>query len=271
MKNINIARSTRPSNFGSNNSKARSAFTLIELLVVIAIIAILAAILFPVFARARENARRASCQSNLKQIGLGLLQYSQDYDEKFMTDWDGQRSYKQSIQPYIKSGQIWACPSNPNNSTVPTDAGFQAGNGYPAIVVSYAANPRIITPGWVGAPSPSLAFVQKPSQKIVIADCNYWWGIMYSDHSNGGGNIANDVFAGHLDTMNCLFLDGHVKSMKPTNTGATFNMWGTMDDNTGGGDCDNSTPQTKYAGGINCDQVSPGQVQGLAQLEAKYK
>ena len=271
MKNFTLAPSTRPTNAVFDRQNTKKAFTLIELLVVIAIIAILAAILFPVFARARENARRASCQSNLKQIGLGLLQYTQDYDEKYMTDWDGQRSYKQSIQPYLKSGQIWACPSNPANSEVPTDAGFQAGNGYPAIVKSYAANPRIITPGWVGAPSPSLAFVQKPAQKIVIADCTYWWGIMYSDHSNGGGNIANDVFAGHLDTMNCLFLDGHVKSMKPTATGTPVNMWGTMDDNTGGGDCDNSTAPAKYPSGINCDQVSPGQVQGLAKLEAKYK
>ena len=66
-----------------SNFRRKSAFTLIELLVVIAIIAILAAILFPVFARARENARRSSCQSNLKQIGLGQLQYVQDYDEKY--------------------------------------------------------------------------------------------------------------------------------------------------------------------------------------------
>src|SRR4028118_1558188 len=68
---------------------ARRGFSLIELLVVIAIIAILAAILFPVFARARENARRASCMSNLKQIGLGALQYSQDYDEKMVSIYYG--------------------------------------------------------------------------------------------------------------------------------------------------------------------------------------
>ena len=105
-------------------TRNRKGFTLIELLVVIAIIAILAAILFPVFARARENARRASCQSNLKQIGLGLLQYSQDYDETFCNAWFGlQQGYQPSdpaagkykwmdaIQPYVKSAQLFVCPS----------------------------------------------------------------------------------------------------------------------------------------------------------------
>src|SRR5688500_17276072 len=97
----------------------RRGFTLIELLVVIAIIAILAAILFPVFARARENARRASCQSNLKQVGLGIMQYTQDYDEKFpQSPWnniasDTRRSHwGQVIQPYVKSTQLFVCPSN---------------------------------------------------------------------------------------------------------------------------------------------------------------
>lgn len=96
----------------------KAAFTLIELLVVIAIIAILAAILFPVFGRARENARRSSCQSNLKQIGLGLAQYTQDNDEtQVMTFYtvqnvNGNRVYwPTSIFPYVKNEQIFVCPS----------------------------------------------------------------------------------------------------------------------------------------------------------------
>ena len=118
----------------------RRAFTLIELLVVIAIIAILASILFPVFSRARENARRASCQSNLKQIGLGIMQYTQDYDERLPGSTDGTPGQnllggwtyytnfptsgttyspnltfdptKGSIYPYIKSAQVYVCPSD---------------------------------------------------------------------------------------------------------------------------------------------------------------
>src|SRR5699024_3226078 len=95
-----------------NASRSHKAFTLIELLVVIAIIAILAAILFPVFARARENARRASCMSNLKQIALGYKQYTQDFDEKFppthivvpinSADTDGFRGWAVLLQPYLK-------------------------------------------------------------------------------------------------------------------------------------------------------------------------
>src|SRR4028118_1242734 len=103
----------------------RKGFTLIELLVVIAIIAILAAILFPVFARARENARRASCQSNLKQVGLGLLQYIGDYDETLPFSFFGTAgnstpagtapdNYKwmDAIQPHVKSEQPFNWPSD---------------------------------------------------------------------------------------------------------------------------------------------------------------
>lgn len=102
----------------NRRSLHRRAFTLIELLVVIAIIAILAAILFPVFARARENARRTSCGSNLKQIGLGLTQYAQDYDGWTPGSVTGGQpptgagaSWPTMIQPYIKSSQLFVCPS----------------------------------------------------------------------------------------------------------------------------------------------------------------
>lgn len=88
----------------------KRAFTLIELLVVIAIIAILEAILFPVFARAHENARRASCQSNLKQIGLALMMYAQNYDEKIFASKSDQW-WTDPYEPHLKSTQIQLCPS----------------------------------------------------------------------------------------------------------------------------------------------------------------
>ncbi len=124
-------------------SSQSGGFTLIELLVVIAIIAILAAILFPVFGRARENARRSSCQSNLKQIGLGVLQYNQDYDERYPFQNDG--TYADGIPiarpmgsddptingttipdktyPYVKNAQVWKCPSSTEDNVQGPGAG----------------------------------------------------------------------------------------------------------------------------------------------------
>src|SRR5713101_3624685 len=107
--------------------RIRVAFTLIELLVVIAIIAILAAILFPVFAQAREAARKATCISNTRQIGLALMQYCQDYDETVVPNnnqvtgsasstW---LSWPDFLQPYIKNKQVFICPSSSRNSSGP--------------------------------------------------------------------------------------------------------------------------------------------------------
>lgn len=122
---------------------ARRGFALIELLVVIAIVAILAAILLPVFARARENARRSQCMNNNKQMGTAVMQYVQDYDERYpFRGGAPDPSWKQLIQPYIKSANVFACPSNPAAGQYPQNdpaVGF-----YPAIPRSYACNDRIM-------------------------------------------------------------------------------------------------------------------------------
>jgi prepilin-type N-terminal cleavage/methylation domain-containing protein/prepilin-type processing-associated H-X9-DG protein len=139
----------------SRTNKPRRGFTLIELLVVIAIIAILAAILFPVFARARENARRSSCQSNMKQQALGVMQYTQDYDEKYpQAYWykddssatGGYVHWSAMIRPYVKSEQLFVCPSDPAGGLLPTNpydpTYSNAPNGLDSQVprLSYTAN-----------------------------------------------------------------------------------------------------------------------------------
>ena len=101
------------SNMSARRGRGASAFTLIELLVVIAIIAILAAILFPVFAQAREKARQASCLSNMKQIGLGILMYVQDYDNTMPCTLDNEPYvFTTRLNPYLKNRQILKCPSS---------------------------------------------------------------------------------------------------------------------------------------------------------------
>ncbi|MBI5833445.1 MAG: DUF1559 domain-containing protein [Armatimonadetes bacterium] len=229
----------------------KRAFTLIELLVVIAIIAILAAILFPVFAKAREKARTASCASNEKQIGIALTQYVQDYDEMYPARNDAQGIYwSQVIQPYVKSTQTFACPSNTYNA----NASVGVIQGYPAIPRSYGINERVCVQ--------SLASINAPAQKIIVAEiARQNWNDVGSNWWSGTGNW-DQLFAGHNQMANYLFCDGHVKLMKPTATMASFNMWGWF--NAGGpGD-------PGGAGRINDDTVYPNPLTGLKNLENLY-
>jgi prepilin-type N-terminal cleavage/methylation domain-containing protein/prepilin-type processing-associated H-X9-DG protein len=176
----------------------KSGFTLIELLVVIAIIAILAAILFPVFAQAREQARRTSCLSNVKQIALGSAMYTQDFDEQFVVAWGAPAGpWTDLLDPYVKNGHeaagqswnrstgIWHCPSDgegPSN-------------------VSYTTN-ALLTPGGTAAyswstyyPGESLASIDKPADVIIIGESNKgWWpDTQFSDTGTDWVRPPNDL------------------------------------------------------------------------------
>jgi len=185
----------------------RSGFTLIELLIVIAIIAILAAILFPVFARARENARRASCQSNLKQIGLGLIQYAQDYDETLVRSnygptpggnggaknsdpTAGDYKWMDALFPYTKSTQIFDCPSGPQDVarryTYYRDLGAATSTQYG----SYAINVGYVYPDIANFPGPTEN-VQKPYTKMAALEATSTTAWVFENNSVASpGNIG---------------------------------------------------------------------------------
>ena len=182
----------------------RRGFTLIELLVVIAIIAILAAILFPVFARAREKARQSSCLSNVKQIGLATLAYVQDYDERLPAHQRQGRvmTVQTQVGPYMKNEQLWVCPSqsdlyyyywdNPTGTAAVT--GIRGSYGY-----NSRLNARL------------LADLRTPAETGMWADCRDQLVILYEnsryrtvDRHNGGGNMA--YVDGHAKWNNCDYL-----------------------------------------------------------------
>jgi len=209
----------------------RRAFTLIELLVVIAIIAILAAILFPVFAKAREKARMSSCLSNEKQIGIALMQYVNDNDERYPSGYNGNgQGWAGGIQPYLKSEQAYVCPSD--TTAMPG-------------VISYAMNRNLTAASMalLTAPARSIAFIE--CSNVNTANCGTnpaiataWspvglgadgGGAGWIDNGGGGnGRYATGVFGQppvdrgrhdgsggrHMEGANWIYCDGHAKWMK---------------------------------------------------------
>lgn len=212
--------------------RSRKAFTLIELLVVIAIIAILAAILFPVFARARENARRASCQSNLHQIGLAMLQYTQDYDEKYPPyyyagsqaapdAWPaGNKSWYwyQDLYPYTKSDQVYVCPDSIYyiaNGSYPDEENYGANwlmTNPPVSIASLSASADTYlfmdAAGWVIHPT----YVIEPYYVYWLPGTENIPGINMTNAGDIPANYDNDWANGrHFQGVNICYGDGHVK------------------------------------------------------------
>lgn len=222
----------------------KRAFTLIEILVVVAVLAILAALLFPVFSRARENARRTSCASNLKQIGIGLLQYVGDYDDKMPRSFFGQfkdttvvhYKWMDAIYPYVKNTDLFLCPCDTgakyrySGDMGPTESSEKYGsygqNGAYRDADDNRTPPRSSDAELVG-----LAQVVKPSQTLWAADCNNGvgngsYGFTWANPADAaidpepikdgpdGVRQMETLSERHLDAVNLLFCDGHVKAQK---------------------------------------------------------
>jgi prepilin-type N-terminal cleavage/methylation domain-containing protein/prepilin-type processing-associated H-X9-DG protein len=226
--------------------RRRSAgFTLIELLVVIAIIAILAAILFPVFAQAREKARQATCLSNMKQWSLGTRMYLQDYDETvvpcYLYSNLGLQWWPDLLDPYVKNDKVWHCPNYSEAYTNGREK-FTPGEGPNKKVLKmscgcnnwhYWPNGQSKEPVLLGAMgvnrvglaiNSSEAQIQRPADLIMAVDATYWeiWTPTMHDYRNkalpfkGGGTVRGWVNLRHSGGFNAFFADGHARFMRET-------------------------------------------------------
>ncbi len=229
----------------SASARGTQGFTLIELLVVIAIIALLAAILFPVFAKAREKARQTTCLSNEKQIGLGFFQYSQDYDEFWLATPTSFVSYPSPgwagrVDTYVHNHAIYTCPSD---TTKPQDSRY--------MVVSYAYNANLISSG-KNPPVPiQMSQLTSPSKTVVLAETSGVGNVFvlgagqgidpnefYTQITNGcGGTLLSAPATGpfnytcgytitnpgrHSDGTNWLAADGHAKWLRAASVSNGF-------------------------------------------------
>lgn len=223
-----------------SETQARNGFTLIELLVVIAIIGLLAAILFPVFARARESARRSACQSNMKQLGLGIIQYCQDFDERFpfSTDGssDGTKGWAGRVGTYVKSADVFACPSDINRARPRISYAINDNlGGYSTYFIGTYGVYKSVSQAQMVAPSVSVLLLEVTKAPVDVTNPTELQSAGSDGEEflagNGNTRFATGMISGckdyytnylgetntarHLEGANYLAADGHVKWYKP--------------------------------------------------------
>ncbi len=219
----------------------KTGFTLIELLVVIAIIAILAAILFPVFARAREKARQASCQSNMKELALAFQMYIQDYDGAFPHVYDDTHGYRiiwaDQIEPYVKNRQIFACPSSSAMDRINSWDSLQ-GTLYQMDMCGGAPHGRWGPfPEGTGYTVRDSMFEYPAESDLLTESSNAWWQ-HYNPEWNPGQNfvdgerglvivgwLGETTYPVHNEGCNCAYVDGHVKFNSTRNLENNVKFW----------------------------------------------
>jgi len=226
----------------------RKGFTLIELLVVIAIIAILAAILFPVFARAKAKARQASCMSNMKQIALAFLMYTSDYDGKFPAVYNdalgypaGRIIWADCIYPYVKNRQLFACPSaGINIDPIPGrwPGNLQATRYCMNMVHDWDWPEDCAT--WSGThvfPVGEEELAWPSESALILESGNAWWchwfpasGWNATGTTSDGylyliGRLGETIWPRHQDGCNVAFCDGHVKFRSIQSMVDDWHLW----------------------------------------------
>ena len=202
-------------------SGRKKGFTLIELLVVIAIIAILAAILFPVFAQAREKARAITCVSNIKEIMLGESMYIQDYDEVHSWTWGWASNWMpwhQQIDPYIKNKQLWKCPDDAwdrGQGNIPVTYSqnfcYPPDGNWSSNAQCYLMSPAASSDSTIPSPATTIFMAERPNWYHQWSQgwaTEIFWN--YGEYTMQGGGAAI-----HSGGTNLGFCDGHAKWMHP--------------------------------------------------------
>ncbi len=215
--------------------RTKRGFTLIELLVVIAIIAVLAALLFPVFAQAREKARQAACSSNLHQLGIAFQMYWQDNDEQFgfyqgddptRDDYGLFGKWQWAIDPYVRSQEVWRCPSNNSSGwslqSLEIHPEEFAYSHRPPKPTSYGLSGFLIAGGNYGKEALSFSDFSDLNSYILVGE------VLYGDTLSPLNFVTRPVVEGldpicgsvfrHGAASNYLFFDGHVKALRPIQT-----------------------------------------------------